>query len=316
MLNFLNFLKSRFRTGASSLKSKAIPLIQTNEGKLFAIAKNRRRPVLYANVLTSYPKNAFAPPQPDPKGAYADLPLGPPVPFKWTLNDWLDPPRNNKILMRQIIVSRLAGSGVEFGAGARPLPIPLTTSVTYSEAYFTREQMVRMYGESAYIMIPDLNLSFDNQRDILPGSLDWIGAAHVIEHTRNPIKAIADSYRSLRVGGQLVLIVPDRRYTFDRVRPVTPLAHLIEDYEQPSDDRDFEHYLEFATKVKRSKSPEADARKAAAEGLDTHFHVWDDESFDIMIQYIRSKIAPFSEVYFQPRVDDKACLEFYFVLTK
>lgn len=57
-------------------------------------------------------------------------------------------------------------------------------------------------------------------------------ANHFLEHCENPIKAFLNMLRVLRPGGILFLAVPDKRHTFDRDRPVTPLAHLVRDYEE------------------------------------------------------------------------------------
>ena len=63
---------------------------------------------------------------------------------------------------------------------------------------------------------------------------------------RNPIGALVNWLRVVRDGGLVYLIVPDKRRTFDRLRVRTTLAHLVLDYERPSAERDFEHFLDYA----------------------------------------------------------------------
>ena len=57
---------------------------------------------------------------------------------------------------------------------------------------------------------------------------DFVIANHFIEHTEDPIAhAAATTLRVLRPGGVLYMAVPDKRFTFDVDRPVTPLEHLV-----------------------------------------------------------------------------------------
>jgi SAM-dependent methyltransferase len=60
-------------------------------------------------------------------------------------------------------------------------------------------------------------------------SVDFVLASHVIEHIPDPIAAIAEWIRVARE--YVVLIVPHRDRTFDRDRPLTPLAELVERHE-------------------------------------------------------------------------------------
>jgi SAM-dependent methyltransferase len=57
-------------------------------------------------------------------------------------------------------------------------------------------------------------------------SVDFVFASHVIEHFPDPIAALEEWNRVARE--YLVLVVPHRDRTFDRDRPVTPVAELLE----------------------------------------------------------------------------------------
>ena len=63
-------------------------------------------------------------------------------------------------------------------------------------------------------------------------SQDFIIANHFLEHTENPIGTIETHLGKLKPGGVLFYAVPDKRYTFDFRRPVTPIEHMVADYEQ------------------------------------------------------------------------------------
>ena len=60
------------------------------------------------------------------------------------------------------------------------------------------------------------------------GHYDWIIASHVIEHTPDLIAFLASCEEVLKDDGVLCLVVPDKRFCFDRFRPVTGLARVID----------------------------------------------------------------------------------------
>jgi SAM-dependent methyltransferase len=57
---------------------------------------------------------------------------------------------------------------------------------------------------------------------------DYIVAAHVIEHTTDLIGFLQAASTLLAPGGVLSLIVPDKRYCFDRLRPLTTAGQVVE----------------------------------------------------------------------------------------
>jgi SAM-dependent methyltransferase len=67
------------------------------------------------------------------------------------------------------------------------------------------------------------DLPFDDE------SVDFVLASHVIEHMPDPIAALLEWKRVARE--YVFVVAPHRDRTFDRARPVTPLAELIERHE-------------------------------------------------------------------------------------
>jgi SAM-dependent methyltransferase len=61
-------------------------------------------------------------------------------------------------------------------------------------------------------------------------SFDFVLASHVIEHVADPIAALEEWRRVSR--RYIFLVVPHRDRTFDRDRPLTPLAELVERHER------------------------------------------------------------------------------------
>ncbi len=84
---------------------------------------------------------------------------------------------------------------------------------------------------------------------------DFLLSCHSLEHVANPIKALKEWKRILKAGGQLVLVLPDKRYTFDINRPYTSLSHLNDDFQKGTDEHDTTHFDEIIGKHDPSKDP-------------------------------------------------------------
>lgn len=82
-------------------------------------------------------------------------------------------------------------------------------------------------------------------RAIGSGCYDFILSSHVLEHVANPLKALKEWVRVLKSEGIVVLIVPHRDGTFDHRRPVTPMGHLIEDFDRNLGEDDLTHLDEI-----------------------------------------------------------------------
>lgn len=132
-------------------------------------------------------------------------------------------------------------------------------------------------------------------------SLDFVASSHVLEHVANPVNALIEWQRVLKPGGYVYLVLPDRRYTFDRNRELTSPQHMIEDYIAKVDDTDSTHIDDFVfgidwTEITPGLSEDelAIQRKANAgyhrdqssQGLEIniHFHVFEPENFTGLLE--------------------------------
>lgn len=59
---------------------------------------------------------------------------------------------------------------------------------------------------------------------------DYIVASHVFEHLPDPIGFLQRCERALKPSGRVYLLVPDRRYTFDYLRPASSPGQLVAAY--------------------------------------------------------------------------------------
>jgi SAM-dependent methyltransferase len=246
------------------------------------------------------------------------------VAMPWTDADRASPPLHSTVIMREIAVARLSGTGIEVGAGATPMPVPLDCTVRYVDM-FTIDELRKHAYEGQHpsdMVIPDIVASFDDMSPILDGSVDFVVACHVIEHVNDPIAALENNWMKLRPGGKLALVVPDMRRTFDRDRELTSIAHLIEDNERPDErrERDKMHFQEFyrtALPVPESVY-ETTWRGQWETAFPIHYHTWTYESFSGLIAMLTApggRLANAS-VWSQPAIPHPNCNEFWFVLTK
>lgn len=115
-------------------------------------------------------------------------------------------------------------------------------------------------------------------------SFDFLLASHVLEHVANPLRALRSWLRVTREGGSLVLVVPHREGTFDHRRPVTALAHLVDDLEAGTPEDDLTHVEEVLALHDLERDPGVRTReelerrsRANGEHRALHHHVFDTE---------------------------------------
>jgi SAM-dependent methyltransferase len=77
------------------------------------------------------------------------------------------------------------------------------------------------------------------------GSYDFVLAAHVLEHVANPLRALQEWRRVLRPRGAMLVIVPDRRMSFDHRRVPTSFEHIESDFRNGKNEDDLTHLDEI-----------------------------------------------------------------------
>lgn len=132
---------------------------------------------------------------------------------------------------------------------------------------------------------------------IATGRYDFLLSSHVIEHTSNPIAAVAEWIRVLKRDGVLVLLVPHKDGTFDHRRPVTPLAHLVDDFDRRMKEDDLTHLEEILAYHDLKMDPEAgtpeEFRARSLKNLENrclHHHVFDSRSVAQLLDHVGLQI--------------------------
>lgn len=123
------------------------------------------------------------------------------------------------------------------------------------------EQRRRLIGEAGSL------------ETIEDASYDVVLASHVIEHLANPLGALAEWARVLRPDGQILLVVPHKDGTFDRLRPPTSVDHLQRDAEERMGEDDLTHLDEILELHDLSRDPGVPDR-AAFEQRCRENHRW------------------------------------------
>ncbi|MCI0557156.1 MAG: class I SAM-dependent methyltransferase [Nitrososphaera sp.] len=92
---------------------------------------------------------------------------------------------------------------------------------------------------------------------------DYIVASHVIEHVPDMIGLLQDCETLLKDDGVLVLAVPDKRFCFDVLRPVSTIGHIIQAHIEKRTRHTpgtiFDHVLMYATREGQITWPETAA---------------------------------------------------------
>jgi SAM-dependent methyltransferase len=134
--------------------------------------------------------------------------------------------------------------------------------------------------------------------EIGDGAYEFILSSHMLEHTANPLRALCAWHRVLKPDGALILLVPDMEWTFDHRRPVTTMAHLIEDFERSTGEDDLTHMSEILRLHDLRRDPGVDSfetlRSRCQSNFETrgmHHHVFDVDLVDKLLRHSGFSVA-------------------------
>jgi len=138
---------------------------------------------------------------------------------------------------------------------------------------------------------------------------DFVLSCHSLEHTANTLKALKEWNRILRNNGYLILVLPNKKFTFDEYRPVTTFEHLREDLINNTDETDNTHFEEVIRLHSMKKDEGVKTKLELIERTNNnyenrcvHHHVFDFELIKTMLLYtgfsieLQKLVAPFNMV--------------------
>jgi SAM-dependent methyltransferase len=239
----------------------------------------------------------------------------------------LDPPPVYLEARAEFAARYLFGEGLEIGALHQPLAVPAHAKVRYVDRMKT-DELRREYPELAEWDLTEVAVVDDGETlaTVAEESQDFIVANHFLEHTENPIGTIETHLGKLKPGGVLFYAVPDKRFTFDFRRPVTPIEEMVADYDEGPERSRAEHYEEWTRLVIDEESPsdggaeqvaseewvQRRARELEAAKYSIHMHVWTQVEFLQLILACRERLGE----RFDIEATAKRAIEFIVVLRK
>jgi len=181
------------------------------------------------------------------------------------------------------------GFGIEIGALHHPAKVRKGVQVKYVDR-LSVEKLREQYPELNKMQLVEADVIADGETLEPVGNLtqDFVIANHFLEHCQNPISAMENMLRVLKKKGILFVSIPDKRYTFDINRPITPYDHLVRDYtEGPEVSRrqHFEEWVRLANKVTDDFEFERQVKHLMEINYSIHFHVWTEtEMIDFFLK--------------------------------
>ena len=136
---------------------------------------------------------------------------------------------------------------LEVGAFSAPTVDPSEAEVKFLDYYATEElrSMARANGaDPASVVAVDYVCRTDDYSEVVEESFDVLVANHVLEHVDRTIAWLRMVRNLIRDGGLLFLVLPDKKKSFDRFRPDTPLSHLLYEHLAPEQDVSSVHGFE------------------------------------------------------------------------
>lgn len=126
---------------------------------------------------------------------------------------------------------------------------------------------------------------------------DFIISSNCLEHVANPIKALKRWKEVLKKDGKMMLILPNKDFSFDRYRPHTTIEHLIEDFTQNIGEDDLTH-LDEILKLHdlEMDKPAGSFEDFKARSLNNklnrclHHHVFSEKNIHEMLDFTKFKV--------------------------
>lgn len=206
------------------------------------------------------------------------------------------------------------GRGLEIGPLNRPLLPRHPGRIFYADHCDTAALKSKYQGNPDVPEQDICEVHFDLSKMSLPetgisGKFDYVVASHVIEHVPDLVGWFRDISSILNEGGTLVLVVPDKRYSFDIFRRETALWMIEEavGLKRPSVETVIDHFVNvvhadtgklwadpesrhaFRRAVSPFVCPDLIERHARGEYIDAHCWVFTPVLFRTLMESVADK---------------------------
>jgi SAM-dependent methyltransferase len=154
------------------------------------------------------------------------------------------------------------GAGLEIGPLFSPLVMRGEANVRYVDIQSAADLREHSKGDPTvkldeivdadYVLIQDDGSVLSVSEAAAAGApFDWILASHVIEHIPDLVAWFRDLSSIMSPGARLSLVIPDRRYCFDALRPPTTVGDILLAYDnrdtRPSTRAVFDYFSSVVT---------------------------------------------------------------------
>jgi SAM-dependent methyltransferase len=152
------------------------------------------------------------------------------------------------------------GTGLEIGPLDSPIALRSAYNVRYVDVVDTAGLRDK-YGDDPNVVteeIAEVDYALQGPNGLIrplaevvrdDAPFDWAVASHVIEHVPDLIGWLAEIAEVITDGGQLVLMIPDRRFSFDVRRPQTTIGQILQAHTMadtvPSERAVFDHFRSY-----------------------------------------------------------------------
>ncbi len=183
--------------------------------------------------------------------------------------------RESRGLLAQYITG--TDRGIEIGAGEQTFAPVLQTLLTDAyQSHAGHPTLAREFFPAEKIPYPD-------------GTYDFLISEHVLEHVKDPILVLNEWKRVLKTDGIVCLTMPSPDRTFDRLRPITDLEHLLRDHKDNGENSEEDHWSEWQKLVMDQGLAKHYAGISKSDALsrnELHRHVWDLKAFSQLLEFI------------------------------
>lgn len=219
-----------------------------------------------------------------------------------------------KFFSKREILSRkyIKGNGLEIGALHTPLKVFNKAKVSYVDHLDTKG-LRKHYPELKNFHFVPVKVVDNGEvlKKVKNNSQDFVIANHFVEHCENPIAMLKNQLRVLKKGGVIYWAIPDKRFTFDAIRPLTTIKHLVEDYEKGPQVSRLDHYTEWVDFIgsEKGRKTQKTAKQLMKDHYSIHFHTWTKESFRKFLTLVKKKYKLSFEIKeITPNINEFICI--------
>jgi len=186
--------------------------------------------------------------------------------------------RQQKVLARV----KKDGRGLEIGASFSPFAPKREGYQTHVIDHLAKEDLIEKYRAHDMpvqnVEAVDFVWRGESYAELTGNKkyYDWVIASHLIEHTPDLIGFINSCQEVLKDDGVLSLVVPDARYCFDCLRPLSGISKIIDAHLQENKTHTVGTIAEFSLNAVKKDSALAWDEMSVSEGETTFVHSSED----------------------------------------